>query len=383
MGRSLELSTSRPRAGKLRPRPAAMATLSTIIVTHDSRDALARTVPVLVAQLRNGDELIAVDNGSSDGTPDVVRELAPAATVIETGSNLGFGGGCNRGAEAASGELLLFLNPDAVPEPGFRDAIERPLAEDRGWVAWQGLVTADGGRTLNSRGGVVHFTGIAWAGGAGDPLGERGDPLGEPAFVSGACLAIGREAFLEAGGFAEEFFLYHEDADLSLRLRLEGGTLGVEPAARVDHEYEFEKGPAKWRYLERNRWATLIRTYPGPLLALLLPALVVTELALAAIAAAGGWLPQKLAAWGQTLASLPRLVSERRRIQARRRIGAAEFASCLSADLDSNYLGAAARSPLLRTLLRAYWSAVVALLGAPRSERSSSGSPLERSSRSS
>ena len=67
----------------------------------------------------------------------------------------------------------------------------------------------------------------------------------------------------------EQFFLYHEDVDLSLRVRLAGGALGVEPAARVDHDYEFDKGAAKWRYLERNRWATLIRTYPAALLALL------------------------------------------------------------------------------------------------------------------
>ncbi len=205
--------------------------------------------------------------------------------MIDAGANLGFAGGCNRGASAASGELLLFLNPDAVVAPGFREAIERPLADGRGWAAWQGLVTAEGGTVVNTRGGVVHFTGIAWAGGAGEPL-DPGDgstghgPGVEPGFVSGACLAIPRDVFERVGGFAERFFLYHEDVDLSLRLRLAGHALGVEPAARVDHDYEFAKGPAKWRRLERNRWATLIRTYPAALLALLAPALVATELAL-------------------------------------------------------------------------------------------------------
>ena len=253
-----------------------------------------------------------------------------------------------------------------MPQPGWREAIERPLVEGRGWAAWQALVTADGGHTVNTRGGVVHFTGIAWAGGAGEPAddapadADRDDP--EPGFLSGACLAMPRTTYEAIGGMPEDFFLYHEDVDLSLRLRLGGGRLGVEPAARVDHGYEFEKGPGKWLHLERNRWATIIRTYPGALLALLAPALLATEVALLAIAAAGGWLPQKLRAGAQTAGSLPRLLAERRSIQSRRAVGAGEFARGLSADLDSPYLGAAGRSRLLRAALRAYWSVVVALL---------------------
>jgi N-acetylglucosaminyl-diphospho-decaprenol L-rhamnosyltransferase len=365
-----------------------MATLSMIIVTHDSREAVLKTVPGLAEQLRDGDELIVVDNASSDGTPEAVRDLSAGAIVIETGGNLGFGAGCNCGAEAAAGELLCFLNPDAGPAAGFRDAIERPLNDGRGWGAWQALVTTDGGRKVNTRGGVIHYTGIAWAGGAGEPVdlwnGWTGyGPALEPAFVSGACLAIDRSRFLESGGFAKDFFLYHEDVDLSLRLRLAGATLGVEPAARVDHDYEFAKGAAKWRYLERNRWATVVRTYPAPLLALLLPGLLATELALVAIAARGGWLEQKVAAWGDTVRALPRLLRERRAVQSQRTVGAAQFAQRLTADLDSPYLGAAGQSAVLRTLLRGYWSAVVALLGSPGLVRSSSGTPLERVSRNS
>lgn len=324
------------------------------------------TLPALNRELGAEDELIAVDNASCDGTADALRELAPKATVIEAGSNLGFAAGCNRGAEAASGELLVFLNPDATPAEGFREAIERPLTEGREWAAWQGLVTAKGGRVVNSRGGVVHFSGVAWAGGAGESLDAAPPAVGEPGFASGACLAIPRERFERMRGFPSEFFLYHEDVDLSLRIRLAGGRLGVEPAARVDHEYEFEKGPAKWRLLERNRCATLIRTYPAGLLVLLAPALAVTELALVPISIAGGWFGQKLAAWGDLLWAAPRLRRERRRIQATRAVGAREFAGGLTPDLESPYLGRAGRSRVLRAALRAYWALVLGLLGSSR-----------------
>jgi GT2 family glycosyltransferase len=338
--------------------------LAVVVVTHDSAAALGSTLPPLLAELRDGDELIVVDNDSSDESAAAARRLAPSARVIEAGSNLGYGAANNRGAAVATADLLCILNPDAVPAPGFRDAIVGPAVDERGWAAWQALVTADDGGAINTRGGFVHFTGIAWAGGAGEPL-SAGPvvALPEPGFVSGACLVIERERFLEIGGFAETFFLYHEDVDLSLRLRLEGGRLGVEPGARVDHDYEFAKGPAKWRQLERNRWATLIRDYPAALLAVLVPALLATEGALIPISLAGGWSGQKLLGWADTLRSLPRLLRERRRIQQRREATAGEFAARLTADLDSAYLGRAGRSRLLRAALRGYWAIALGLVG--------------------
>lgn len=337
--------------------------LSVLIVSHNSAAELARSLPPLVAELRDGDELIVCDNGSADGSAAAVAELAPAAAVIEAGANLGFAAGCNRAAVRAGGELLLLLNPDNVVAPGFRDAIELPLLEGRGWAAWQGLVTDDGGEILNSAGGVVHFTGIAWAGGAGRPRAAAPAAPREVAFPSGACLAIRRGLWHELGGFSAPYFLYHEDTDLGLRLRLAGHACGIEPRALSDHGYEFDKGASKWRHLERNRWATIVRDYPGRLLAVLAPALLATELALMPAAALGGWLPQKLAAYADLARALPRLLRERRAIQSARRIDAAAFAdACLSAELDSAYLGAAGRSRLLRALLRAYWRAARALL---------------------
>jgi GT2 family glycosyltransferase len=158
--------------------------------------------------------------------------------------------------------------------------------------------------------------------------------------------------------------MYCEDVDLSLRLWLWGGRVGLEPAARVDHDYAFAKGAHKWRRLERNRWATIVRTYPAALLALVAPALLATELALLVVAAASGWGGAKRAATGDTLRALPRLIAERRVIQQRRTIGAAAFARLLTPDLASPYLGAAGRSPLLRMGLRAYWGFVLAVLRA-------------------
>jgi GT2 family glycosyltransferase len=275
--------------------------------------------------------------------------------------NTGFAAGCNAGADAAGGELLVFLNPDARPAPGFRDAIARPTRDSHGWGAWMGLVTMDDGKLVNTSGGVLHFTGIGWAGEAGAPVDMTRGPH-EVGFVSGACFAIPRVSYLSTGGFPEHFFMYCEDVDLSLRVRLRGDSLGVVPDARVDHDYDFAKGALKWRRLERNRLATVVRTYPSLLLALVAPALVVTEVAIFAAAISGGWGRQKLLAWADVAAALPLLWRERRQVQRSRTISAAAFARTLTPELSSPYLGAVAQSTPVLFGLRAYWAAVRALL---------------------
>ena len=346
-----------------------MTRLSAVVVTFNSREAIKRSLPALLRELSPADEVVVVDNGSTDGTVAAIRDLAPVATIVANPSNEGFAAACNQGVETASGDLVVLLNPDAVVGPGFAEGIRRPIADGRGWAAWMGLVTSDHGETLNTSGGVVHVTGIAWAGEAGAPIAQAPTEPHEVTFVSGACLAVPQETWRDAGGFPREFFLYHEDVDLSMRLRLFGGALGIEPSARVDHEYEFRKRPAKWRFLERNRWAMIVRVYPGALIALLVPALFATELALVVISISGGWGRQKALATIDTVRALPRLRRERRAIQARRRIGAREFAAYLTPDLTSAYVGRAAHSALLRFLLRAYWAVVVFALRASRAPR--------------
>ncbi len=344
--------------------------LSVLVVAWNSREELARTLPALLPQLEDGDELIVVDNDSADGTAEAVLELAPGARILRTGANLGFAAGCNAGAAAAGGDLLVVLNPDAAPLPGFGEAIRRPWLQARGWAAWQALVADAGGTRINSAGNPIHFTGIVWAGGHGRPL-AAAPPAGEVPVLSGACLAIPLDTWREVGGFPERFFLYHEDVDLSLRLRLRGGALGIEPAAVVDHDYEFGAREHKWRWLERNRLAFLVRAYPTSLLLLLAPALLATELALLAVSASSGWGRQKLAANLEFLRWLPSLLRERRQVQATRTVSAAEFASWLTPDLDSPFIAGPARSLPLRLALRAYLGAVRILL---RSAGSSAGS---------
>jgi GT2 family glycosyltransferase len=327
--------------------------LALVVVTHESAEQIPRLWTTVSAQLREGDEFVIVDNASTDATAELARSLGDAVAVIETGSNLGFAGGCHVGAEGTSAPLLLFLNPDTELEPGCLDALRAAARRHPEWATWQAAVLLDE-RLINSAGGVVHFLGIAWAGGCGQPLAALGSDDRAVAFPSGAAMVIRRAAWEELGGFDRKYFMYGEDLDLGLRVWLAGDGVGLVPSARVRHSYEFDKGTAKWFLLERNRWRTVLSVYPARLLLLLFPALLAAELGLIAIALAQGWLAAKLRAQAAVIAGLPGTLARRRRVQCLRRIGADEFAGHLTCSLDSPYLQPADK-PWLRRPQALYW----------------------------
>jgi N-acetylglucosaminyl-diphospho-decaprenol L-rhamnosyltransferase len=329
--------------------------VAVVVVCHDNAAEIAETLRALRRQLRTGDEVVVVDNASADGTQAVARAADPDATVVVPGENLGFAGGCHEGAGASSAPLLLFVNPDALPAPGFVAAMRAAAVGHPSWGPWQGLVTLPGGEIVNTAGNLVHWLGFGWAGGMGRRVARVAGDDREVPFASGAALAVRRRAWDAVGGFDRRYFMYGEDLDLSLRLRLAGWRIGVVPRARVAHEYTFAKGDYKWFYLERNRWWTLLAAYPGPLLAITLPALLAFEGALLIAAWRGGWLNAKLRAQAAVLRALPAMLRRRREVQATRTIAPAEFAAWLTSSLDSPYLDGARRLPGLPGAQAGFW----------------------------
>ena len=336
--------------------------LAVIVVCHESAHDLPRALAALCPQLEDADELVVVDNDSRDATAEVARREAPSARVVSTGANLGFAGGAVAGTHACSAPLLLFLNPDCVVAPGALSALRGCARERPAWGAWQALITLPDGERVNTAGNVVHFLGIGWAGRLGSRIADVDPDPHEIGFASGAALVVRRQAWDAVGGIDARFFMYSEDLDLSLRLRLAGWGIGIAPAARVAHSYEFDKGAYKWFYLERNRWWVLLGVFPTSLLVLLAPALLCLELALIVIAVRGGWLGAKLRSQFAVIHDLQAILRRRRAVQATRTITVGAFARALSASLDSPFLADARRTPGVATAQAGYLRGVLAVL---------------------
>ena len=179
--------------------------------------------------------MLVVDNGGDANVPDGV-------TLVSPGENLGFGAGNNLGARQATGDALVFLNPDTVVSPGGLTGLVAPLEDPSVGIVTARLRLLDRTETLNSAGNEVHVTGIAWAGAYGEPA-ESVSELRDVAFPTGAAMAIRRDLFEELGGFTAELFLYQEDLELGWRVRLRGLRVVVNPAADVLHDYDFERNP--------------------------------------------------------------------------------------------------------------------------------------------
>jgi GT2 family glycosyltransferase len=300
--------------------------------------------------------VIVVDNGGSDA--DVVTaNRHERLHLLEPGENLGFAGGCNFGAAEATGDVLVFLNPDTVVGPNALRQLARTLEDSTVGVAMARLRLLDDPEVLNSGGTVVHVSGLAWAGRFGEPA-ESLAYVEDVAAASGAALAITRRTFDALGGFTGEFFMYQEDVELSWRAHLAGLRVVVDPAADVYHEYEFGRHPAKLALLERNRLIFVLTGYSARLFLVLLPILVPGECAMLLLAARQGWLRGKLSGWWWCVRHLRWLAHHRRETQRVRCVGDDQLLQFLTPTLDPGMTPLPAVVAIANRLAVPYWKLV-------------------------
>ena len=219
-------------AGERRHRPGRDLSVTAVIPSLSGGSELVRLVRSLT--LTHGSlDVIVADNGLAKQTRSLLEQTS--AEVVAMGRNLGFAAAVNRVARMRRSDVLVVLNDDIDPLPGFLDELLAPLADGADMVA--GVLLQQRSPSMIETAGVVLDQTLVGADYLnGEHVAQLEKAPAPPFGPSGGSAAYRLAAFLEAGGFDESFFAYFEDVDLAIRLRALGARCALAPGARALHE---------------------------------------------------------------------------------------------------------------------------------------------------
>jgi GT2 family glycosyltransferase len=341
-----------------------MKKVSAIVVNWNDKDVLSGCLQSLLKQEYENLEIWVSDNGSEDGSQAMLKEFYPSVHLVENGENLGFGSAVNRALEKAQGDYFLFLNNDLELESDCVGQLVGLLESDKEIGAAipkilyhrdaQELSSNDS-KTINSFGVVVNYSGVSYP----NMLGQQDKkdlPLTETA--CGGIFMFSREVYEQVGGFDEDLFLYHEDHDLSWRIRLGGWKLMVTPRSVCSHHYYFNKGVLKFYRSEKNRLHILLKNMECKTLILIFPALVIVELAQIVHALMHGWLRLKVKSYFEILGQFARIARKRRQIRSFRKVSDKEITRLYRGAIVVSGMKNPLMDYILSPLLSAYWKLI-------------------------
>jgi GT2 family glycosyltransferase len=288
-------------------------------------------------------DVIVVDNGSTDSSRDLVRSRYPDVRLVSLETNVGFAEASNEGARASGADCVAFLNNDMRVDRDWLRELVAAYDPAGGYVCIAGVILDwDGSRIGFSR-GWVNYLGHAGQDHYLEPADERLIQEGsELLFACGGSMLVGREVFLELGGFDPAYFALFEDVDFGWRLWLAGYRVRLAGKARCFHRHHatVQTIPAFRRDLltERNALFTLIKNVSDENLATLLAPALLLLVKRAELKTASAREPfalessdtgdretvsraglARLHAVGDVLADFPELLERRRMVQSRRK----------------------------------------------------------------
>jgi GT2 family glycosyltransferase len=315
---------------------AAGPKVSIVIPVWNGREHLSMVLSSLREQTSTEFDTTVVDNGSTDGTLDYLREEWPEVGVVSIPENVGFAAAANRGIEATAGEHVAFLNDDMELQPDWIERLAHELDSDPRLGLVTGKVMFDHDRTLIYQAGHEYYT-YGWCATRGVHEKDEGqyDARLPSVAGTGAGSMYRRAAIEAAGGFDEDYFMYCEDVDLGLRVLLAGYTGLYVPAPVAFHVAGAKTGKTPEmprRMLYRNQLVTLVKDVPWSILWRALPKVMLYLHYQYTVERKNGVPRVALGAYVEFLKMLPATLVKRRRVMRRRVISTPELRSMLRGD---------------------------------------------------
>lgn len=253
-----------------------MPKIAVIIVSWNSGPFLSKCLSALKKQIFQEFRTIVIHNGEFDDTLISAQAALKSAEIICLGENKGFAAGNNVAVQLVKNcDWIALLNPDAFPEPDWLgNLVKATIAYPEYSFFGSRLVVANNPKLLDGVGDAYHTSGLVWRRGHGSTA-INNYVESEEIFSPCAAAALYRtDAFLEVGGFDEDFFCYVEDVDLGFRMRLAGHRCLYVPDAVVAHVGSASTGrhsDFSVYHGHRNIVWTYLKNMPFPLFCIYLP----------------------------------------------------------------------------------------------------------------
>jgi GT2 family glycosyltransferase len=246
-----------------------------VIVNWNGRQLLGACLEAVFAQTARPELVLVVDNGSTDGSIEYLRDQWPAVRVVALGRNAGVAAGNNAGINAAlesGARFILLLNNDAAMRPQVLAGLRRAL-DDAGQTAWAAapkiLYRSEPDRIWSAGGTFEWWRGLSRDRGTGEPDRGQYDVASDIDYSNTCCLLVRSETFSHVGLMDEAYFMYFDDSDFSARIRRGGGRIRYVPSAQVMHDVQAttkvsDGAPSLFAlyYTTRNRGRFIARNAP-------------------------------------------------------------------------------------------------------------------------
>jgi GT2 family glycosyltransferase len=247
-----------------------MPKVSVIIVNYNGRHLLGELFESLARQTRPADEVIMVDNASTDGSVDYMREHFPLVKMVELPTNTGFAEGNNIGVAHAQGDYIALSNSDTVVDEKWLAELIQALNGDERIGAGVPKISLDAsGRRICQAGAEFNNLGNLWGRGFNQPDNGQFDSVTEVPGLTACSVMLRREVFEGEPLFDPSFFMYYEELDLTLRVRARGYSITYVPTAVVYHKLmqsmkKVSPQPHLLQqfYCNRNRIKIVMKYYP-------------------------------------------------------------------------------------------------------------------------
>ncbi len=237
----------------------------------------------------------------------LAEKLGVHLVFLPQEKNGGFAKGNNIGINWALERDFKYIylhNQDGFVTPNTLETLVKALENDPKIGVVQSLMRLyPETELLNNLGNRFHYLGFGYGGDYRAPVAviENTPAISEIGYASGASMVLRSDLLKRYGVWDEDFFMYHEDLEYSLRLRSIGYKIVLVKDAIFYHEYAFSRNPNKYYFMERNRYAIVLMYYTWPTLILLLPINIFLEIGLVVFAFTKGWLKEKIGAYGYWL----------------------------------------------------------------------------------